>query len=74
MPVNGRSLAINNIEAFESISLYLGVGGLVAFMVFIIWDLAKKSDAGRFGTMVLFVVLGLCMLGFIIKTVLVQVL
>lgn len=61
-------------EEFESISLYLGIGGLVLFMVFIIWDLAKKSDAGKFGTMILFIVLGLCMLGFIIKTVLVQVL
>ncbi len=61
-----------SIEAFESISLYVGIGGLVLFMVFIIWDLAKKSNAGKFGTAILFVVLGLCMLGFVIKTVLVQ--
>lgn len=64
---------VMSIEEFESISLYLGIGGLIFFMVFIIWDLAKNSKAGRFGTMILFVVLGLCMLGFIIKTVLVQV-
>lgn len=61
-----------SIEDFESYSLYLGIGGLVVFMVFIIWDLAKKSNAGKFGTAILFVVLGLCMLGFVIKTVLVQ--
>ncbi len=63
-----------SIEDFESYSLYLGIGGLVLFMVFIIWDLAKKSNAGKFGTAILFVVLGLCMLGFVIKTVLVQML
>ena len=63
-----------SIEDFESYSLYLGIGGLVFFMVFIIWDLAKKSNAGKFGTAILFVVLGLCMLGFVIKTVLVQML
>jgi|TARA_B110000116_G_scaffold269591_1_gene285865 hypothetical protein len=71
---NGRAVAgvVMSIEAFESISLYVGIGGLVLFMVFIIWDLAKKSNAGKFGTAILFVVLGLCMLGFVIKTILVQ--
>jgi hypothetical protein len=61
-----------SVEEFENLSLYLGIGGLVLFMAFIIWDLAKKSNAGKFGTAILFVVLGLCMLGFIIKTILVQ--
>lgn len=61
-----------SVAEFESIALYLGVGGLVLFMMFIIWDLAKNSKAGKFGTAMLFVVLGLCLLGFIIKTVLVQ--
>nr|WP_243749515.1 DUF2788 domain-containing protein [Pseudoteredinibacter isoporae] len=45
---------------------------MIAFMAFIVWDLAKKSDAGRFGTMILFTALGLGVLGFIIKTVIVQ--
>ncbi|MNW21791.1 hypothetical protein D3C71_2229010 [compost metagenome] len=45
------------------------VGGLVLFMAFIVWDLAKKSKAGRFGTMILFLALGLGVLGFVIKTV-----
>jgi len=62
-----------DIEVFETWSLYLGVGGLICFMVFIMWDLAKKSNAGKFGTMILFVALGLGLLGFIIKTVIVQV-
>jgi hypothetical protein len=39
------------------------------FMLFIIWDLAKKSQAGRFGTFVLFFVLAFGILGFIAKQV-----
>ena len=63
-----------SVEQFESWSLYLCVGGLIGFMIFIVWDLAKKSKAGKFGTFILFLVLGLCLLGFIIKSVLVYVL
>ncbi len=62
------------VEQFETWSMYVCVGGLIAFMIFIVWDLAKKSKAGKFGTFILFLVLGLCMLGFIIKTILVSVL
>jgi hypothetical protein len=62
------------VEQFETWSLYICVGGLIGFMIFIVWDLAKKSKAGKFGTLILFLVLGLCMLGFIIKTILVTVL
>jgi hypothetical protein len=61
-----------SLEQFESWSLILGIGGLIVFMVFIIWDLAKESKAGRFGTAILFLVLGLCLMGFVIKTVLVE--
>lgn len=43
-------------------------------MVFIVWDLARKSKAGKFGTFILFLALGLGLLGFIIKTVLVEML
>lgn len=48
----------------------LGVGSLIIFMVFIIWDLSKNTKAGRFGTFVISVALGLGMLGFVIKGVL----
>ncbi len=51
-----------------------GLGGLILFMVFIVWDLAKKSNAGRFGTFVLFLALALGLLGFLIKTILVEML
>ena len=58
------------VEQFETWSLYIFVGGLIGFMVFIVWDLAKKSKAGKFGTFILFLALGIGLLGFIIKTVL----
>jgi len=59
-------------EQFGNWSLYICVGALIGFMIFIVWDLAKKSKAGKFGTFVLFLALGLGLLGFIIKTVLVS--
>jgi len=61
------------VEQFEEWSLVLGVGGLILFMAFIMYDLAKKSKAGRFGTMWLFLALGIGLLGFVIKTVLVEI-
>ncbi|MFT6770157.1 DUF2788 domain-containing protein [Congregibacter sp.] len=45
----------------------IGVGGLILFMIFIIWDLAKSSNAGVFGTMILYLALALGVLGFVIK-------
>lgn len=42
---------------------------LIGFMAFIVWDLAKKSRAGRFGTLILFLVLGLGIMAFVIKSV-----
>lgn len=61
-----------SVEQFETWSLYICVVGLIGFMIFIVWDLAKKSNAGKFGTFILFLALGLGLLGFIIKTVLVS--
>ncbi len=61
-----------SVEQFETWSLYICVIGLIGFMIFIVWDLAKKSNAGKFGTFILFLALGLGLLGFIIKTVLVS--
>ena len=45
------------------------VSVLIIFMAFIVWDLAKKSKAGRFGSFSLFFVLGLGVAAFIIKSV-----
>ncbi len=47
----------------------LGVGGLILFMIFIVWDLARKSNAGKFGTFILFIALAMGILGFVIKVV-----
>jgi len=57
-------------EQISEFGLTFGVGGFVLFMVFIIWDLARKSEAGRLGTFVLFFVLAFGILGFVIKQVL----
>lgn len=47
-----------------------GVAAFMAYMLFIVWKLAKDSGAGRTGTIVLFFVLGFGMLGFIVKGIL----
>lgn len=56
-------------HTFESWITPLMIGGLMLFMSFIIWDLARKSKAGKFGTLMLFIVLGAGMLGYLFKVV-----
>lgn len=46
-----------------------GLAAFIGYMLFIIWNLARKSNAGRLGTFVLFFVLAFGMLGFIAKTI-----
>ena len=46
-----------------------GLGLFMAFMLFIIGELAYRSKAGKTGTFVLFFVLAFGMLGFIAKAV-----
>lgn len=57
------------VAEFEDISLKLLVGGLIIFMMFIIWNLARESKAGRYGTIWMFVGLGLGVVGFLAKSV-----
>ena len=54
-------------ELFEEWMMTGLVTVRILFMAFIVWDLAKKSKAGKFGTLILFFALGLGVLGFIIK-------
>ncbi|MBN8411165.1 DUF2788 domain-containing protein [Halomonas denitrificans] len=54
-------------DTFETWITPIMIGGLMLFMCFIIWDLAKQSKAGRFGTLMLFIVLGAGMLGYVAK-------
>ena len=58
-----------SIETFESWSLTLGIGGLVLYMVYIMYKLAQQSGAGRFGTVMIFLTLGLGIIGFAAKSV-----
>lgn len=57
------------VAQFETVSLYLGVGGLIAYMIFVIFRLARESGAGRMGTLVIFLSLGLGIMGFAAKSV-----
>jgi hypothetical protein len=61
-------------EQIAEFGVTFGLGGLMVFMLFIIWDLAKKSKAGRFGTFILFFVLAFGILGFVAKQVIAWVL
>jgi len=54
-------------EFIDAWGVTLGVSSLMAFMVFIIWDLARSSKAGGFGTFILFIALGVGMFGFVVK-------
>lgn len=56
----------------ETLMLNIGLALFAGFIFFIIYDLAKKSNAGRFGTIVLFFALGLGLAAFLIKTVVVE--
>lgn len=56
-----------DVEHFEELALSISLFVLFAFMFFIVYDLAKKSKAGKFGTAVLFLGLCLGMVGFLMK-------
>ncbi len=56
---------------FTKLGLYVGIPIALIFLFFIIWELAKESKAGRFGTIMMFVILGGGFVSFIIKEVLV---
>jgi hypothetical protein len=49
--------------------LTFGVGAFMLYMVFIILQLARESKAGRFGTFVLLLGLGVGLVGFAAKGV-----
>jgi hypothetical protein len=56
-------------EWLSDYGVTLGVGALILFMIFIVWDLAKRSNAGRFGTMILYIGLAMGIVGFLMKFV-----
>ena len=56
-------------EQIAQFGLTVGVGGFILYMMLIILQLARESKAGKFGTFVLFLVLGFGVLGFVAKNV-----
>ncbi len=61
-------------QEFSNIALTVCVSGLILYMMFIIYRLAKDSGAGKFGMFVMFFALGLGMFGFAAKTIIVELL
>ena len=55
------------VAEFEEISLTLCFTALIAYMVFIIGQLAWESKAGKYGAMWMFIGLGLGFVGFLAK-------
>ncbi len=55
------------VAEFEDISLKVCVGGLIAYMIFIIGQLAWESKAGKYGALWMFVGLGVGFIGFMAK-------
>jgi hypothetical protein len=58
---------------FSQVSMVVLLAALIIGMGFIVWDLAKKSKAGKFGTLMMFTILGAGVMGFVIKTVMVEI-
>ena len=54
-------------EMITEIGMPIMVTGLMLYMAFIIYNLGKKSEAGKFGMFVLFLGLSVGMLGFVMK-------
>ena len=61
------------LAEMEAIALNVGLAVFAVFIFFIIYDLAKKSNAGKFGTFILFFALGLGLAAFLVKTVVVEI-
>ncbi len=61
-------------EQVSEFGVTVGLTLFIGYMLFIIYDLARKSNAGKLGTFVLFFVLAFGMLGFIAKAIIQKVL
>ncbi len=68
MPADATILGFTEAQIAE-FGVTFGVGAFIAYMLFIIWNLARQSKAGRFGTFVLFFVLAFGMIGFVAKSI-----
>lgn len=57
-------------QTVSNFGLQVGITALILFMAFIVYDLARQSKAGRYGTLVMFGGLGMGAVGFVAKTIL----
>ncbi len=73
-PVMQESVLGMPLADFETLLTEVLVAGLILYMCYIIWKIGSHSKAGRFGMTVLFVVLGLGMLGVVVKPIIAKVL
>jgi hypothetical protein len=55
-------------QRIAELGLTWGLGAFIVLMLVIIWNLARESKAGRFGTFILFFVLAFGILGFVMKS------
>ena len=60
------------LAEMEAIMFNVGITVFALFIFFIIYDLAKKSNAGKFGTFILFFALGLGLVAFLAKSIIVE--
>lgn len=54
-------------EQFAEFGLTFGIAAFMLYMLFILLQFARESKAGRFGTFVILIGLGLGMMGFVAK-------
>ena len=57
------------IEQFETLALNIFIPALILYMLFILYKLKEESGAGGFGFFVIFLSLGMGIVGFVAKTV-----
>lgn len=56
-------------DTITTLGLYILLPVFIGFLFFIMWDISKKSNAGRTGTFWIFVALGMGFFGFLAKLV-----
>ena len=61
-------------EQITEFGMTFGIGAFMLYMLFIIFDLARKSKAGKLGTFVLFFVLAFGTIGFAAKSIIARIL
>ena len=54
-------------EQIAAFGMSFGVGGFMLYMLFIIGQLAWESKAGKFGAFIIYLGLGIGMVGFVAK-------